>query len=66
MSKQYDKWVIGVNTITNLKMFEYTNNSDILLFSRDETIRSSHDTIRIDTKGGDMIINDTIRYNTGS
>jgi len=23
---------------------------------RDETIRSSHDTIRIDTKGGDMII----------
>ena len=32
MSKQYDKWVIGVNTITNLKMFEYTNNSDLLLF----------------------------------
>jgi len=31
---------------------------------RDETIRSSHDTIRIDTKGDDMVIFDTIRYNT--
>ena len=34
---------------------------------RDETIRSSHHTIRIDTKGGDMIIynmHDTI--NKGS
>ena len=30
--------------------------------SRDETIRSSHDTIRIDTKGDDMVIFDTIRY----
>jgi len=29
---------------------------------RDETIRSSHDTIRIDTKGDDMVIFDTIRY----
>jgi len=28
---------------------------------RDETIRSSHDTIRIDTKGDDMVIFDTIR-----
>jgi len=28
----------------------------------DETIRSSHDTIRIDTKAADMIIYDTIRY----
>jgi len=27
----------------------------------DETIRSSHDTIRIDTKGDDIIIYDTIR-----
>ena len=32
--------------------------------SRDETIRSSHDTICIDTKGDDMVIFDTIRYNT--
>ena len=31
---------------------------------RDETIRSSHDTIRIDTKGDDMVIFDTIRYDT--
>jgi len=31
---------------------------------RDETIRSSHDTIRIDTKGDDMVIVDTIRYDT--
>jgi len=31
---------------------------------RDETIRSSHDTIRTDTKGDDMIIYDTIRYDT--
>ena len=30
--------------------------------TRDETIRSSHDTIRIDTKGDDMVIFDTIRY----
>ena len=30
--------------------------------SRDETIRSSHDTIRIDTKEDDMIVFDTIRY----
>jgi len=29
--------------------------------TRDETIRSSHDTIHIDTKGADMIIYDTIR-----
>jgi len=29
---------------------------------RDETIRSSHDTIRIDTKGDDVVIFDTIRY----
>jgi len=26
------------------------------------TIRSSHDTIRIDTKGDDMVIFDTIKY----
>jgi len=32
--------------------------------TRDETIWSSHDTIRIDTKGDDMVIFDTIRYNT--
>ena len=31
---------------------------------RDETIQSSHDMIRIDTKGDDMVIFDTIRYNT--
>ena len=31
---------------------------------RDETIRSSHDTIRIDTKEDAMVIFDTIRYNT--
>ena len=31
---------------------------------RDETIWSSHDTIRIDTKGDDMVIFDTIWYNT--
>jgi len=31
-------------------------------YIRDETIRSSHDTIRIDTKGDDMVIFDTIRY----
>jgi len=31
---------------------------------RDETIRSSHDTIRIDTKEDDMVIFDSIRYNT--
>ena len=30
--------------------------------NRDETIRSSHDTIRIDTKGDDIVIFDTIRY----
>ena len=29
--------------------------------TRDETIRSSHDTIHIDTKGDDMVIFDTIR-----
>jgi len=34
-------------------------------YSRDETIWSSHDTIRIDTKGADMIIYDMI-YDTGS
>ena len=33
-----------------------------MLKTRDETIRSSHDTIRIDTKGDDMVIFDTIRY----
>ena len=32
--------------------------------TRDETISSSHDTIRIDTMGDDMVIFDTIRYNT--
>ena len=32
------------------------------VFIRDETIRSSHDTIRIDTKGDDMVSFDTIRY----
>jgi len=32
--------------------------------TRDETIWSSHDTIRIDTKGDDMVIFNTIRYNT--
>jgi len=31
---------------------------------RDETIRSSHDTIGIDTKGDDMVIFDSIRYDT--
>ena len=31
------------------------------LLIMDETIRSSHDTIRIDTNGGDIIIYDTIR-----
>jgi len=31
------------------------------VFSRDETIRPSLDTIRIDTKGCDMNIYDTIR-----
>jgi len=31
-----------------------------LLKTRDETIRSSHDTIRIDTLGNDLIIYDTI------
>ena len=30
--------------------------------TRDETIRSPHDTIHIDTKGDDMVIFDTIRY----
>jgi len=30
--------------------------------ARDETIRSSHDTISIDTKGDDMVIFDTIWY----
>ena len=34
------------------------------VFIRDEMIRSSHDTIRIDTKGVDMVIFDTIRYDT--
>jgi len=29
---------------------------------RDETIRSSHEIIRIDTTGDDMVIFDTIRY----
>jgi len=33
-----------------------------IVFTRDETIRSSHDTIRIDTKEDDMVIFDTIRY----
>ena len=37
-----------------------TRNQNIKV--RDETIRSSHDTIRIDTKGDDMVIFDTIRY----
>jgi len=31
------------------------------MYIRDETIRSSHDTILIDTKGDDMLIFDTIR-----
>jgi len=39
-------------------------HANICIFSRDETIRSSHDTIRIDTKGDDMVIFDTVRYNT--
>jgi len=34
----------------------------VVIMNRDETIRSSHDTIRIDTKGDDMVIFDTIRY----
>jgi len=29
---------------------------------RDETIQSSHDMIRIEMKGDDMVIFDTIRY----
>jgi len=35
-----------------------------MLITRDETIRSSHATKRIDTKGDDMVIFDTIRYDT--
>ena len=41
----------------------FTNNKYVVI-CRDETIRSSHDTIRIDTKGDDMVIFDTIRYDT--
>ena len=33
----------------------------VIVIIRDETIRSSYDTIRIDTKGDDMVIFDTIR-----
>jgi len=32
-----------------------------VMFSRDETIRSSHDTIRIDTKGDNIVIFDMIK-----
>jgi len=34
------------------------------MYIRDETILSSHDTIRIDTKGDNMVIFDTIPYDT--
>ena len=38
-----------------------SNTNYCTVFNRDETIRSSHDTIRIDTNGDDMVIFDTIR-----
>jgi len=41
-------------------------NANGMVHNRDEMIRSSHDTIRIDTKGDDMVIFNTIRYNTDS
>ena len=44
--------------ILNTTTSEHYNilNLFMLVFSMDETIRSSHDTIHIDTKGDDMII----------
>jgi len=60
----------GLNSIHSemfieFQYFQYqSTNSVSKLNNRDETIRSSHDTIRIDTKGDDMVIFDSIRYDT--
>ena len=39
-----------------------SNFQPTIIIIRDETIRSPHDTIHIDTRGDDMVIFDTIRY----
>ena len=49
-------------SVFKLSMLNVKLSSGDGLLNRDETIRSSHDTIRIDTKGDDMVIFDTIRY----
>jgi len=45
-------------------LFTFSLNFIEAVPNRDETIRSSHDTIRINTKCDDMVIFDTIRYKT--
>jgi len=47
------------HTMFNLRLWPWSWTD--LDRTRDETIRSSHDTIRIDTKGDNMVIFDTIR-----
>jgi len=50
-----------VSVLKTSPLKSYLKNEIDSIWSRDETIRSSHDTIRIDTKGDDMVIYDTIR-----
>jgi len=56
---KFELYNIVLKMITNTDNTQWRAQS---IKSRDETIRSSHDTIRIDTKGDDMVIFDTIRH----